>query len=99
MTNPIFEGNIVFGAAANGDLPSGGARRISPQLARDSSGVFRLQSTSPAINTATGSYPAVTIDMDGQTRSGAKDVGADEFSTTAVTIRPLTTANVGPNAP
>jgi len=99
VTNPVFEGNIVFGAAANGDMPSSGTRRINPQLVRDSSGVFRLQSTSPAINSSVGSYPTVTIDMDGQTRSGTKDVGADEFSTAAVTIRPLTTANVGPNAP
>ncbi|HEV8484995.1 MAG TPA: polysaccharide lyase 6 family protein [Blastocatellia bacterium] len=99
VTNPTYEGNIVFGSAPNGDLPASGARRINPQLVRDSSGVFRLQSTSPAINTSVGSYPAVTIDMDGQARSGAKDVGADEFSTAAITVRPLTTANVGPNAP
>ena len=99
LVNPTFEGNIVFGAAPNGDLPASGTRRVNPQLLRDSSGVFRLQSTSPAINTSVGSYPAVTIDMDGQSRSGTKDVGADEFSTGSITVRPLTTANVGPNAP
>jgi hypothetical protein len=97
--NARFEGNIVFGAATNGDMPSGGARRVNPLLSRDSFGVFRLLSTSPAINTSVGSYPEVTIDLDGQTRSGTKDVGADEFSTATVNRRPLTTANVGPNAP
>jgi len=98
-TNARFEGNIVFGSAPNGDMPTSGARRVNPLLSRDSFGVFRLLSTSPAINTSVGSYPEVTIDLDGQARSGTKDVGADEFSTAPVIRRPLTTANVGPNAP
>jgi len=97
--NARFEGNIVFGAATNGDMPSSGARRVNPQLTQDSFSIFRLLSTSPAINTSVGSYPEVIIDLDGQTRSGTKDVGADEFSTAPVIRRPLTTANVGPNAP
>jgi poly(beta-D-mannuronate) lyase len=46
-----------------------------------------------------GSYPEVIIDLDGQARTGTKDVGADEFSTAPVSRRPLTTTNVGPNAP
>jgi parallel beta-helix repeat protein len=97
--NARFEGNIVFGAATNGDMPSSGARRVNPQLTQDSFSIFRLLSTSPAINTSVGSYPEVIIDLDGQARSGTKDVGADEFSTAPVIRRPLTTANVGPNAP
>jgi chondroitinase B-like protein len=97
--NASFEGNIVFGSAPNDDMPSNGARRVNPLLSRDSFSVFRLLSTSPAINTSVGSFPEVTIDLDGQTRSGTKDVGADEFSTATVIRRPLTTANVGPNAP
>jgi hypothetical protein len=97
--NARFEGNIVFGSATNGDMPTSGARRVNPLLSQDSFSIFRLQSTSPAINTAVGSYPEVTIDLDGHTRSGTKDVGADEFSTAPVIRRPLTTADVGPNAP
>src|SRR5262245_17425793 len=97
--NARFEGNIVFGAAPNGDMPSSGASRVTPQLTQDSFSIFRLLSTSPAINTSLGSYPEVIIDLDGQARSGTKDVGADEFSTAPITRRPLTTANVGPNAP
>lgn len=97
--NARFEGNIVFGSAPNGDMPSSGARRVNPLLSRDSFNVFRLLSTSPAIDTAVGSFPEVTIDPDGHARSGTKDVGADEFSTAPVIRRPLTTANVGPNAP
>jgi parallel beta-helix repeat protein len=97
--NARFEGNIVFGSAPNGDMPTSGARRVNPLLSQDSFSVFRLLSTSPAINASVGSYPEVTIDLDGQPRSGTKDVGADEFSTAPVIRRPLTTANVGPNAP
>jgi parallel beta-helix repeat protein len=97
--NARFEGNIVFGAATNGDMPTSAARRVNPLLTQDSFSIFRLLSTSPAINTSVGSYPEVTIDLDGDTRSGTKDVGADEFSTAPVIRRPLTTANVGPNAP
>jgi chondroitinase B-like protein len=97
--NARFEGNIVFGSAPNDDLPASGARRINPLLSRDSFNVFRLQSTSPAINSSVGSYPEVNIDLDGQPRSGTKDIGADEFSSAPITRRPLTTANVGPNAP
>jgi Chondroitinase B len=97
--NARFEGNIVFGSATNGDMPTSGARRVNPLLSQDSFSIFRLQSTSPAINTGVGSFPEVTIDLDGHTRSGTKDVGADEFSTAPVIRRPLTTANVGPNAP
>jgi parallel beta-helix repeat protein len=97
--NARFEGNIVFGSAPNDDMPTSGARRVNPLLSQDSFGVFRLLSTSPAINTSVGSYPEVTIDLDGQSRSGTKDVGADEFSTAPVIRRPLTAANVGPNAP
>ena len=98
LTNPKFEGNIVFGSAPNDDMPSSGSRRVNPQLV-SSGGVFRLSSTSPAIDSAVGSYPGVSIDMDGQIRSGAKDVGADEFMTGPIFRRPLTTADVGPNAP
>jgi chondroitinase B-like protein len=97
--NAKFEGNIIFGSAPNDEMPTSGSRRINPLLSRDSFGVFRLQSTSPAINTSVGSYPEVNIDLDGQPRSGTKDVGADEFSSAPITRRPLTTANVGPNAP
>lgn len=99
LSNPRFEGNIIWGAAANGDLPPGGARRISPELVRDSTGVFRLAPTSPAINAAVGSYGEVTVDMDGRARPGRKDVGADEFSRGANIRRPLTRADVGPDAP
>jgi poly(beta-D-mannuronate) lyase len=97
--NARFEGNIVFGSATNGDMPTSGALRVNPMLSQDSFSIFRLLSTSPAINASVGSFPEVTIDLDGHARPGTKDVGADEFSTAPITRRPLTAANVGPNAP
>jgi hypothetical protein len=99
LSNPKFEGNIVWGAAMNGDLPASGNRRINPGLVKDASGVLRLPATNPAVDAATGSYEEVTRDMDGQTRSGKKDVGADELSRGKAMYRPLTVADVGPNAP
>jgi hypothetical protein len=44
-------------------------------------------------------YSFVTDDMDGQPRSGSRDIGADEFSGATILRRPLTTADVGPNVP
>jgi hypothetical protein len=63
-------------------------------------GLQKLSSSSPAINAANGSfYSFVTDDMDGQTRTGSRDIGADEFSGATILRRPLTTADVRPNAP
>jgi MYXO-CTERM domain-containing protein len=92
-----YEGNIVTGGAAAGSLPAGGYRMVDPQLTRDGSGVLRLGANSPAINAAVGAYD-VTEDMDGQARTGIADVGADEYSTAAVTRRPLGRGDVGPGA-
>jgi poly(beta-D-mannuronate) lyase len=60
----------------------------------------KLSSSSPAINAANGSFFSfVTDDMDGQTRSGSRDIGADEFSSATILRRPFTAADVGPNSP
>jgi hypothetical protein len=98
-TNLRWEGNILWGGTG-GNLPAGGYRLVDPALVTDAGGLYRLGGTSPAIDTAAGSYPQVTRDMDLQARSGTKDVGADEFATAAGPLRsPLTTADVGPAAP
>jgi poly(beta-D-mannuronate) lyase len=92
-----FQGNILFGAPA-GTMPAGGYRTVDPRLVRDAHGLLRLSAASPAIGTATGSFPQVTLDIDQQARPAAKDVGADQYNT-ATPARPLTTADVGPNSP
>ncbi|MDE3099205.1 MAG: RICIN domain-containing protein [Verrucomicrobiota bacterium] len=59
----------------------------------------KLSSSSPAIGAADATYyPYVTTDMDGQPRGSAPDIGADQYSTAAVVITPLTTSDVGPNS-
>jgi poly(beta-D-mannuronate) lyase len=95
-SNHHFQGNIVWGAS--GGMPSSGFRTVNPNLVQDGSGLFRPRAGSPAIDAAQGSYPMVVQDVDIQTRSGAKDVGADEFVASGTNRRPLTTADVGPLA-
>jgi hypothetical protein len=94
-TNLHWQGNIVF-RGTGGNMPASGFRSVNPMLVIDSGGLNRLSSGSPAINTATGSFPQVTRDFDLQARSGTLDVGADEFAASGPR-RPLTTADVGPN--
>ncbi|MFI5527313.1 polysaccharide lyase 6 family protein [Kitasatospora sp. NPDC051853] len=99
-TGFTWQGNILWGAAANGTAPAGGWRRVDPRLVRGADGVNRLSAGSPAIGAAgyTGTR-AVTEDVDGQPRGTARDVGADQYSTQPPVRRPLTTADVGPDAP
>jgi poly(beta-D-mannuronate) lyase len=97
-TNPVWQGNIIFNTNGDGDMPASGYTTANPQLARDATGTFHLQAGSPAIGAATGSYPAVSTDMDGQSRTSPFDVGADETSTAPVTARILSPADVGHNA-
>jgi hypothetical protein len=95
--NPHYEGNIVW-QTSRGDIPSSAARNVDPMLSADSRGAFHLLAGSPAIDTASGTYGAVTVDMDGQARVAPKDVGADEVSGEAVRARPILPAEVGPGS-
>lgn len=97
-TGAVWSGNIIYNTNGAGDMPSSGYRTVNPLLARDATGTFHLQTGSPAIDAATGSYAAVTFDMDGQPRTAPLDVGADEVSTAPVTAQVLTTDMVGYNA-
>jgi hypothetical protein len=96
-TGLTWQGNIVW-AGTGGNVPSAGYRVVNPALTTDAGGLRRLSSGSPAVDAAAGSYSAVTRDVDLQTRSGAKDIGADEYASTGTQRRPLTSADVGPNA-
>ncbi len=96
--NTLYSNNIANGNLGS-SLPSSQFMLVDPLLAT-SGGILKLTSGSPAINAANGSfYSFVTDDMDGQARSGSRDIGADEFSSATILRRPLTTADVGPNAP
>jgi poly(beta-D-mannuronate) lyase len=93
-----WSGNLLWGAAGNGNIPASGFTRKDPLLATGSDGVRRLTSASPAINASTKTYSTVTRDLDGNPRSGKPDVGADEYSTTTPINRPLFPADVGPQS-
>lgn len=97
-TGFTWRSNILWGGAADGNIPSGGFTRVDPRLRKDADGVYRLSAGSPAIGKATLASPAVADDIDGHPRGSARDIGADEYATTAPARRPLTTADVGPNA-
>jgi poly(beta-D-mannuronate) lyase len=93
-----WSGNLLWGAAGNGNIPASGFSRKDPLLATGSDGVRRLTSSSPAINAASRTYSTVTRDLDGDPRSGKADVGADEYGTATPINRPLNPADVGPQS-
>ena len=96
-TNLTWLGNVVNGGIV-GNIPASGYRSVNPLLATAIGGLLRPGAGSPVIDTATGSYPQVTTDLDDQARTATKDVGADEVNA-ATPRRPLTAADVGPKAP
>ncbi|WP_424215856.1 polysaccharide lyase 6 family protein (plasmid) [Streptomyces sp. BI20] len=97
-TGFTWAGNLFWGAAADGNAPAAGFRRVDPKLAAGADGVFRLTAGSPAIGAAVGTAVSVTEDVDGQPRGSARDVGSDQYSAAAPLRRPLLPADVGPNA-
>ncbi|MEV0889187.1 polysaccharide lyase 6 family protein [Streptomyces microflavus] len=96
--NMTYAGNIGWptGSATIGITT--GVRTVNPLLAKQGE-VYRLGTGSPAVNTASGSYSFLADDMDGQSRSGTADVGADELSTGTVVHKPLSSDDVGISAP
>jgi poly(beta-D-mannuronate) lyase len=95
-SNMIYQGNIFNGATLGITKPSG-ISTSDPKMKLGTGGLWRPDSLiSPALNAAVGDYPYVTLDMDGQQRIGTKDIGADEFTSSSITSRPLTSSDVGP---
>jgi poly(beta-D-mannuronate) lyase len=101
MQDFYWRGNILWGSAANGNIPTVGYTRVNPQLAQDAAGVWKIGSSSPAVNAAfmTDHGTWVTDDIEGRLRAGVYDVGAHEITTSPATRAPLTTSKVGPAAP
>jgi poly(beta-D-mannuronate) lyase len=95
--NMLYEGNIFYGASLGITKPAG-ITIVNPVLVKNADSLWRTGSSGPAVNAAVGSYPFVTVDMDGQSRTAPFDVGADEYSTASVTQRPVKMTEVGPNA-
>lgn len=95
-STPKFEGNLTHNTT-RGNLPSAGLINQNPQVSIDSDKILHLKAGSPAINASKGSYSFVSDDMDGQTRSGTKDIGADELGLGNQSVKVLTAQNVGPS--
>ncbi len=92
--NMLWQSNILFGGSLAGF--TNGNFQVDPQLALGSDGLWRPDGTSPARGTAGGTYSFVTADFEGQPRTGAKDVGADQASSATALYAPLSSVDVGP---
>ncbi len=95
--NMTWKGNIFYGAATGFSTLPDSNYVVDPKLlAADETGVRHLSSASPAIDAALGVFDSVLVDMDGQLRDTKKDIGADEYSTSAKLIMPIKASDVGP---
>ncbi len=89
-----WSGNVFSGAAIGMTLPPDNYN-FNPQMIKGSDNIYRLQAGSLAIDKANVNYNYVATDFDGQTRI-VNDIGADEFSNDPITIRPVSSKDVGP---
>ncbi|NDP26125.1 MAG: T9SS type A sorting domain-containing protein [Flavobacterium sp.] len=114
FTNPnlgtTWAGNIYQGTLGI-SIPSG-MTNVNPLLVINGDGYKGLSASSPAINAASSSYPAILdiaiidddptllFDAGGKLRPTIitlKDVGSDEFTTGSTTNHPLAVTEVGPS--
>jgi poly(beta-D-mannuronate) lyase len=96
--NPInmtWAGNIFYGTSIGMSLPNDNLN-VHPLLTKSADNIYRLLPASPAINSSNTNYKYVTKDFDGQIRIDANDIGADEYSTEDIKVRPVGPHNTGP---
>lgn len=76
-------------------------RFADPHLRREdgAGGLWRLTESSPAVDAVGNDARGVIDDLFGRPRSGRPDIGAEEFTDASAIRRPLTPADVGPDAP
>jgi hypothetical protein len=99
-TNMTYAGNIMYGTSLGISPTPSGITISDPQLqlTNEIYSLYRPNAASPAVDAAVSTYSSyITTDMDGQTRTSAKDVGADELSAGTVTERPQSAVDVGPS--
>ena len=105
-----WAGNIYQGTL--GITIDSGMTNTDPLLISNGDGYFGLSASSPAIDAASSSYPAILnipvidddpntfFDISGQERPStltSKDVGCDEYITGSTTNHPLVLSEVGPS--
>lgn len=90
-------GNLVQGGEP-GEHFRDGVRRLDPGLQLDdTTNLWRCVESSAVRGQATGEFPLVTLDIDGDLRPAhASDVGCDQFVVNSLRRRPLTAQDVGP---
>ncbi len=89
-----WEGNIIFGANLGITNP-GGIKIEDPKLFFAEDSLWRIESSSPAKDSAVESFNFVTEDFDGQKRDNLPDIGADEFSLQPIIRHPIGPDSVG----
>lgn len=94
----VWAGNIVWTVAGTGSLPPEGYTTLDPRLAPGDGAIVRPQPESPVVDVIEAGYTMVSVDIDGQSRLGKKDAGADERSEEPRVARFLTPEDVGPFA-
>ena len=95
--NMTWDGTVYWGGSLGIDEPPG-ATRVNPLVQPlDGDELWRPLDGSPLFDAAVA-IPGLDLplDVDGQPRDAAPDVGADERSDAPVTLRPLTAEDVGP---
>ncbi len=99
--NWTWRDNIVHrtleGAEVGIEVADGGMSFIDPLL-QLAEGLWRPGVGSPAIDAGRLLEPPIEMDIEGQPRDGKPDIGADEVSEAPAAYRPLTAADVGPEA-
>ena len=90
-----WAGNLFHGART-GLPPTPGVAVIDPQLRPAADGLLRPAATSPAVDAASSEVSCGRDDFDGQPRDARPDVGCDEVSDARVAVRPVNSADVGP---
>jgi poly(beta-D-mannuronate) lyase len=94
----IYSGNLLWKTGPAGDLPAGSFTTADPHLVADATGIFHLPTTPNPALAATGAFPSVIVDLDGQPRPSAKSLGADEPSAAPRVAHLLTPVDVGPTS-
>ena len=95
--NMTWDGTVYWGGSLGIDEPPG-ATRVNPLVQPlDGDELWRPLDGSPLFDAAVA-IPGLDLplDVDGQPRDAAPDIGADERSDAPVTLRPLTAEDVGP---
>jgi poly(beta-D-mannuronate) lyase len=96
IQKPVWEGNLIWKTAGAGSIPKQGFKEADPLLRIEKSNGVHLLADSPAIGMATGSYPFVLTDIDGQTPGKKLNIGADQFQSSKTYNHILTKDEVGP---